>query len=70
MNGRFARTAILAGMFAAVPPIAFAADRWPPATGDIAPLTKDADGICRGAARKDADTVNIAIDLKGNVVSQ
>lgn len=127
MIGKFARTASLAAVFAAVPPIAFAADEAPgcaaewaraePTDGritqdafmqacrgdlfkarapdpgaplkgnsftaaqakdravaagyrDIAPLTKDADGIWRGAARKDADTVNIAIDFKGNVVSQ
>ena len=37
---------------------------------DIAPLTKDADGIWRGAARRGGDSVNVAIDFKGNVVSQ
>jgi len=37
---------------------------------DIAPLMKDADGIWRGAARRGGDSVNVAIDFKGNVVSQ
>ena len=153
MNGKFARTAILVGVFAAVPPIAFAADEvgcaaeWAQADAnkdgvvagpeadryiayiriraqaeptdgritqdafmqacrgdvfkarapdpgaplkgansfteaqakdravaagytDIAPLRKDADGIWRGAARRGNEAVNVAIDFKGNVVSQ
>ncbi len=37
---------------------------------DIAPLTKDADGVWRGAARRGNEAVNVAIDFKGNVVSQ
>ena len=37
---------------------------------DIATLTKDADGIWRGTARKGSESVNVAVDFKGNVVSQ
>lgn len=37
---------------------------------DIATLAKDNDGIWRGSAKKGADPVNVAVDFKGNVVSQ
>ncbi|MDB5486426.1 MAG: hypothetical protein JWQ58_141 [Reyranella sp.] len=37
---------------------------------DIATLAKDNDGIWRGPAKKGSDPVNVAVDFKGNVVSQ
>ncbi len=37
---------------------------------DVATLAKDDDGIWRGAAKKGADPVKVAVDFKGNVVSQ
>jgi hypothetical protein len=37
---------------------------------DIATLAKDDDGIWRGAAKKGPQSVNVAVDFKGNVVSQ
>jgi len=33
-------------------------------------MTKDADGIWRGAATQDGKTVQVAVDYKGNVVTQ
>jgi putative membrane protein len=33
-------------------------------------LTKDDKGIWRGTAQKDGKTVNVAVDFKGNVVTQ
>ncbi len=36
---------------------------------DVSTLSKDADGIWRGTARKAGAPVNVAIDFKGNVVS-
>ena len=33
-------------------------------------LAKDEKGIWRGTAQKDGTTVNVAVDFKGNVVSQ
>ena len=37
---------------------------------DIATLAKDNDGIWRGTAKKGSAPVNVAVDFKGNVVSQ
>ena len=36
---------------------------------NVSALTKDADGIWRGTASKDSKTMNVAVDFKGNVVS-
>jgi hypothetical protein len=36
----------------------------------VSSLVKDGDGIWRGSAMKDATSVKLAIDFKGNVVSQ
>ena len=42
------------------------------ATGltSVSPLAKDGDGIWRGSATKDGASVKVAVDFKGNVVSQ
>lgn len=37
---------------------------------DVSALVKDADGIWRGDARKGGAPVKVAVDFKGNVVSQ
>ena len=37
---------------------------------DISPLTKDGDGIWRGTGKKGDKEVAIAVDYKGNVISQ
>jgi hypothetical protein len=36
----------------------------------VSPLTKDANGIWRGTAMKGSSTTPVAVDYKGNVVSQ
>lgn len=36
----------------------------------VSPLAKDGDGIWRGSATKDGKNVQVAVDFKGNVVSQ
>jgi hypothetical protein len=36
----------------------------------VSSLVKDGDGIWRGTAMKDGKSTNVAIDFKGNVVSQ
>lgn len=36
---------------------------------NVSALKKDADGIWRGTAAKDSKTMNVAVDFKGNVVS-
>ena len=36
---------------------------------NVSSLKKDADGIWRGTASKDSKTINVAVDFKGNVVS-
>lgn len=36
---------------------------------DVAPLVKDDKGIWRGAAKHNGETVEVAVDYKGNVVS-
>ena len=35
----------------------------------VSALTKDENGIWRGTASKDGNTVNVAVDYKGNVVA-
>ncbi len=42
------------------------------ATGltSVSSLAKDGDGIWRGSAMKDGESVKVAVDFKGNVVSQ
>ena len=37
---------------------------------DVSPLTKDGDGIWRGTGKKGDREVAVAVDYKGNVVSQ
>ena len=36
----------------------------------VSSLVKDGDGVWRGSALKDGKSVNVAVDFKGNVVSQ
>lgn len=36
----------------------------------VSSLAKDGDGVWRGSAMKDGKTVKVAVDFKGNVVSQ
>ena len=36
----------------------------------VSSLAKDADGVWRGSAMKDGKSVKVAVDFKGNVVSQ
>jgi len=38
--------------------------------GSVSTLNKDGDGVWRGNAMKDGKTVKVAIDFKGNVVSE
>jgi hypothetical protein len=38
--------------------------------GSVSSLVKDGDGIWRGSAMKDGKAVKVAVDFKGNVVSQ
>jgi hypothetical protein len=38
--------------------------------GSVSNLNKDGDGIWRGSAMKDGKSVKVAIDFKGNVVSE
>lgn len=63
--------AVLVACCAALPATAWAssqadcAARWKSADGN-----NDGDGIWRGAATKDGKAVKVAIDFKGNVVSE
>ena len=36
----------------------------------VSPLNKDGDGVWRGSAMKDGKAVKLAVDFKGNVVSE